>query len=182
MKKIILLGVFQIAAILGWAGYHEYVRQTAPTFRIPLSPVDPFDVLRGRYFILNPQDARIKSGGGRLDDDAIGRFLASEPFFHGPALVGFCPEGEAYRVCNLARLDASPSGPESFWVRAFVTLSVSAPNWFITVDFGLDRFFLPNRVRLPGGENNAGWELEVLYRPRQSLLAYRLWFGGQPFM
>jgi hypothetical protein len=48
-KTAAILVALQAAVILGWAGYHERVRASAPTFRIPLAPRDPYDVLRGRY-------------------------------------------------------------------------------------------------------------------------------------
>ncbi len=59
MRRILVLAAFQTLAILAWASYHEYVWATAPTFRIPLRPRDPFDLIRGRYFVLNPLDSSI---------------------------------------------------------------------------------------------------------------------------
>lgn len=35
-----------------WAGYHEWVRQHAPTIMLKTRPVDPQDLLRGDYMIL----------------------------------------------------------------------------------------------------------------------------------
>lgn len=35
-----------------WAGYHEWVRQHAPTILLKTQPVDPQDLLRGDYMIL----------------------------------------------------------------------------------------------------------------------------------
>ena len=43
----------QAVFILAWAGYHEKVRHTAPTIRLKGAPVDPRDILRGDYMILN---------------------------------------------------------------------------------------------------------------------------------
>lgn len=59
MKRLLFLAAFQIVAILSWAAYHEHVWATAPTFRIPLRPRDPFDLIRGRYFVLNPLDTSV---------------------------------------------------------------------------------------------------------------------------
>jgi len=178
MKRVMLFATVQVVILLGWAGYHEHIRATAPTFRIPLRPVDPFDVVRGRYFILNPEDARIAVGstGPLLTKQDVDAFLAAgSPA--GIALVGFCPAGAHYRICGLRRPgDRSLPGPARYWSRAFVT--VQGPE--VQVDLGLDRFFLPNRATLPGPENQPGWELEVSYREGQTLLPRRLWFANEP--
>lgn len=43
----------QAVFLLGWAGYHEYVRQRAPVIVLKSQPVDPQDLLRGDFMILN---------------------------------------------------------------------------------------------------------------------------------
>ena len=79
------------------AGHHERVRAQAPTFRIPLAPRDPYDVLRGRYFILNPldRDLNTSQGGAILTGATVETFLRGEKGFYGTALVGFCPAGSS---------------------------------------------------------------------------------------
>jgi hypothetical protein len=193
MKKLAFLGIFQIAAILAWAGYHEHVRLTAPTFRIPLQLIDPYDILRGRYFVLNPTDSWMKTGesSGILDGKEVSRFLGRESSYRGPALVGFCPLGGLQRVCALARLSEKPPDSALFWSRALVTIYweessfrggawMPAKGWRVQVDLGLGRFFLPNRVRLPAGERESGWELEVSHRVGLAPLPRRLFFRGKP--
>jgi hypothetical protein len=195
MRNLATLAVLQLGVILGWAGYHEHVRASAPTFRIPLQPVDPYDVIRGRYFRLNPLDGSLKTGhsGTPLDAAAAQRIAGSGSYYHGPLLVGFCPLGDVYRVCDLRRIgDDGGTTPARAWSRARATVSwqpvtygpagkpVSDPGWFVMLDLGLDRFFLPNRTELPGREIDTGWELEVSHRPAQPLLPLRLWFRGQP--
>ncbi len=80
MKRVVGLAAFQVVVLLGWAAQNEYVRATAPTFRIPLQPRDPYDVLRGRYFVLNPRDSSIRTGqqGVVLTVDEVQRFLGSD--------------------------------------------------------------------------------------------------------
>ena len=200
MKGLAMLAVLQLGAILGWAGYHEHVRATAPTFRIPLQPVDPYDVLRGRYFRLNPLDASLKTGrpGTYVDATSAQRIAGSERYYQGPVLVGFCPVEGVHRACDLRRIGDPPEGSEReagharAWARARATVwyqqatpaanGVAAvePGWVVTLDLGLDRFFLPNRVELPGRERDPGWQLEVSHRAGQPLLPLRLWFRDQP--
>ena len=187
MKKLAVLAALQVGFILGWAGWHERVWAEAPTFRIPLRPVDPYDVMRGRYFILNPADGSVSAGGPDtlLATAALVRFLGTDGYYNGPALVGFCAVGDVQRVCDLRRGTITPPGDGRFWSRVWATIhgdgrAAAGHGYVVSLDFGLDRFFLPNRLQLPGRENEPGWELEVSYRPAQNLLPRRLWFKGQP--
>jgi GDYXXLXY protein len=194
MKKAASLAAFQIAVILGWAGYHENVRAHAPTFRIPLRPVDPYDVLRGRYFRLNPLDGNLKTGRPDvlLSEASVQEFLRGEQSYVGPVQVGFCPRGDLHRVCALRRLDhQAPAADGLLWSRAQAAVTweastyvqgkaVPEPGWRVSLNLGLNRFFLPNRITLPAGERDVGWALEVSHRPGQPLLPRRLWFRDQP--
>lgn len=189
MKRVMVVAVFQVVVMFGWAAQNEYVRATAPTFRIPLEPRDPYDLLRGRYFVMNPKDARMVAGAPDvlLTAEAVKAFLGQRSSFDGPAFVGFCPQGEVFRVCVLAdRVPADASA--QYWSRARLSIwteshgGKDAPKagHGITIDLGLDRFFLPNRVTLPGNENEPGWEVEVCHRPGLAPLPRRLFFKGRP--
>lgn len=192
MKKIAILAAAQIGFMLVWAGYHEHVRAHAPTFRIPLAPRDPYDVLRGRYFVLNPLDSLLKTRQGRtfLTEGTVETFLRGEKYFDGTALIGFCPVGEVHRVCGLQRLeDGTPE--DGFWARSRVNVvgestsyrdgvGFAEAGWQVALGMDLDRFYLPNRLQLAGRDREPGWELEVSHRPGQPLLPRRLWFKGQP--
>jgi hypothetical protein len=196
MRKALALVLVQVAVILTWAGAHERIRATAPTFRVPLQPVDPFDMVRGRYFRLNPVDSWITVGGENavLDADAVEHFLAAaggERRFDGRAQVGFClVADETHRVCALA-----PRGQEAWapgvehWSPARVSLwwsdsgrreDVAEPHWQVRIDLHIDRYFLPNRLSLPASENAEGWQLEVSWRRGQPLLPRRLLFRDDP--
>lgn len=190
MKKVIALGIFQIAILLGWAGQNEWIRSTAPTFRIPLRLRDPFDLVRGRYFTVNPEDQEMStSSSSLLNDEGVARFLALvEPAmgrgtsYSGPALVGFCPAGKIFRVCALRPLGpAIPrEEPVMYWCRGILGIYKEKEHYRVRTDLKINKFFLPNQIQLPGRENAAGWELEVSYRPGQFLLPRRLWFKEQP--
>lgn len=185
--KVLILALVQAGTMLAWAGYHERLWQTAPSFRIALDPVDPYDVLRGRYFILNPQGVRIATEepaqSAPLSVGALRTFLGGADLsYHGKAQIGFCPAGAIRKVCALARPGAAlPAAPGALWTSGKVHLWKGTEGQFRgSIDLGLDRFFLPNRAKLPAPENTAGWELEVVHRSGQLLLPKRLWFGGKP--
>jgi len=180
MRRILLLAAFQVLAILAWASYHEHVWATAPTFRIPLRPRDPFDPIRGRYFVLNPRDSSIDSRSGSPADRDIERVLGSAEAFGGRVQVGFCPIDHVYRVCALAHPGETPAASARFWCPGFAQIKRKQGGWTARFDLGLRRFFIPNRLKLPGREDEEGWELEVSYRPGSSLLPRRLLFKGTP--
>lgn len=181
-RQVLALVLLHVGVLLSWAGYHEYVWASAPTFRIPLQPRDPYDLMRGRYFVLNPLDSSM-ARGGPLSDEEIRRFLAGDDSFRGQALVGFCQVETAYRVCALRHSDAEPAAVSQarYWSRGFVTVASTGNDvgWKANVDLGLRRFFLPNRVQLPARENALGWELEVSHRPGLEPLPRRLFFSGR---
>lgn len=186
MKRVAALAAFQVLAILGWAAYEERVRATASTFRIPLRASDPLEVLRWRGLAAHPLDAEIDPAAADavLKPEEVARFLGTAPSFAGPALVGFCPRGEAERVCALAPLGApSPGGPARHWARARVrvhdrTVEGKPAGRTVHIDFRLDWLLLP--LPLPEGARGPGWELEVSDRPGQPLLPLRLWLRGRP--
>ncbi|HXU32343.1 MAG TPA: hypothetical protein VN851_17385 [Thermoanaerobaculia bacterium] len=184
--KILILALVQAGTMLAWAGYHERLWQTAPTFRIALNPIDPYDVLRGRYFILNPRGTAIgperPSEDSLLSAAAYKAFLGSETSYTGKAQIGFCSSGAIRKICAIARPDAPlPAPTGALWTTGEVNLWRDPKKQFTgSIDLGLDRFFLPNRARLPAPENVPGWEIEVVHRPGLPLLPKRLWFGGKP--
>jgi uncharacterized membrane-anchored protein len=180
MRRILALAAFQVLAILSWASYHEYVWATASTFRIPLRPRDPFDLIRGRYFVLNPEDTSIDAQSAYLPVDEVKRFLGSSTAFAGTVQVGLCPANEVYRVCALAHPKERAVASARFWCKGFATITKQETGWKVHLDLGLRRFFIPNRLQLPAGENQEGWELEVSHRPGLSPLPRRLFFKGTP--
>lgn len=181
MTRVIAVAALQVVVLLGMAGYHEYVQRTAPTFRIPLAPSDPFDLLRGRYFVLNPTDRFIPGTSPHLSQAEVDRFLSGEASYAGEAEVGFCPVDNLYRVCALRRVGESAStGAATFWSRARLDVNRSDEGFRLQVNLRLDRFFIPNQSELPGRETEGGWELEVSHRPGRTLLPRRLYFKGAP--
>ena len=180
MTRLVALAAFQLLTVLGLAGYHEYVWRTAPSFRIPLAPRDPFDLLRGRYFALNPADRIVTSASGQVPQSDLDALLANDEIFGGEAEVGFCLVESLHRVCALRRLGATEEGTATYWSRAYLAVSRTPEGTLVEVNLHLDRFFIPDQLELPAKESDPGWELEVLHRPGHALLPRRLFYRGEP--
>lgn len=188
--KVLILALVQAGTMLAWAGYHESLWRSAPTFRLALAPVDPYDVLRGRYFILNPKGTAIGTAPASANDPLPAAvyqdFLGKEDSYQGKAHIAFCPAGAVRKICGLARPGAPPPAlPGALWATGDLSLwrnlnRADKVRFSGGFDLGLDRFFLPNRAQLPAPENAPGWELEVVHRQGLPLLPKRLWFGGKP--
>ena len=58
-RGLALVVGLQVALLVGWAGYHEWNRPTAPTILLETVPVAPRDLLRGDYMILSYKISRV---------------------------------------------------------------------------------------------------------------------------
>jgi hypothetical protein len=180
MRRVLILAAFQVLVILSWAAYHEYVWATAPTFKIPLRPRDPFDLVRGRYFVLNPLDSILDWRSFQFPRADVEHLVGSSNAFRGAVQVGFCPIDDVYRVCALAQPKEKTSAKVRFWCLGFATVNKRDGHWYVDLDLGLHRFFIPHRLDLPAYENQEGWQVEVSHRPGLSAIPRRLFFKGTP--
>lgn len=64
-----LIVIAQAVFLLGWAGWHDYVRSSAPVVRLKTVPVDPQDLLRGDYMILRYEISAVTPPAPRPGDD-----------------------------------------------------------------------------------------------------------------
>ena len=58
-RGYVLVVAVQAVLLLGWAGFHEWNRASAPTILLETVPVDPRDLLRGDYMILSYKISRV---------------------------------------------------------------------------------------------------------------------------
>ena len=151
----------QVVFLLGWAGYHENVRHTAPTIRLQTKPVDPRDLLRGDYMILNY---------------AISSWtppVASGEMLNGEVFVMLKPEG-VYQVID-AVLSAEP-GPDDkrLWVRATSWRRSES----LRLDYGIERFFVPEGRGTPKFKQ---MEVEASVSATHRLYIRHVWLDGKVF-
>ena len=126
-------------------------------------------------------EIQVGAADALLNAAEVERFLGGAREFHGPALVGFCPQGPIVRVCALSRRGEAPaSRPASaqFWSSARVAV-VAQDGWRVRADFVATRAFLPPRLPLPAPESAPGWTLELAHREDRPPLPLRLRFEGR---
>lgn len=156
-----LVVALQIVFLLGWAGFHEMVRQTAPTVRLKTLPVDPRDILRGDYMILNyeisrPDPARVPPGGG-----------------DGDVFVVLGHSGGHHVISEILTEEPSPTDTR-MWVRAKAWGAADNPR----LDYGIERFFVPEGRGTPSFKT---MEVEALVSATHHLYIRRLWLDGKQF-
>ncbi len=157
----------QAGFLLVWAGYHEFVRSTAPTVRLEVRPVDPRDLLRGDYMILSY---------------AISQHAVPPDWPGGIAevLVALRPEGELHVIDEIHLASDPPAGDERLWVRGQARLPTDFPGREARLEltYGIERFFVPEGRGTPRFDRMV---VEVSVSPTQRLHIRRAWLDGQPF-
>jgi uncharacterized membrane-anchored protein len=127
-----LVVAVQVAFLLGWAGYHEVVRQNAETVLLKTRPVDPRDILRGDYMILNYDISRAPA------PTWWGETQFKEVF------VVFRDEG-GYAVVDSILADEPATDETRHWVAAKAWSGAGG----VRIEYGVERFFVPEGKGTP---------------------------------
>lgn len=152
----------QAIFLLAWAAYHENVRSTAPTVRLKTLPVDPRDLLRGDYMILNYEISR----PGRAPKPAGG-------IGGGEVFVVLKPAGEHHVVDEI--LSEEPADDDArLWVRANAW---GTPD-NLRLDYGIERFFVPEGRGTPRFKT---LEVEASVSASHRLYIHRVFLDGKRF-
>lgn len=162
MKKahwIWVIVAVQVLFLLGWAGYHEVIRQTAFTVRLKTMPVDPRDILRGDYMVLNYEISR-PSETVLIPGDVS-----------GPVFVVLKPEAGRHVIEEILTNEPAPDDMR-LWVRA--TAWGAEPR----LDYGIERFFVPEGRGTPDFKT---LEVEASVSATQHLYIRRVWLDGKKF-
>lgn len=161
----------QALFLLGWAGWHEYVRQTAPVLLLKTRPVDPRDLLRGDYMILSYDISRHPAP---LDWPADGG--------SGTGFVIF-KEEDSHAVIAEVRRVAPPPDETRAWAQAEV---LGMEPWRPTpteprqlrLTYGIEQFFVPEGKGTPRFKT---LEVEVSVGPSHRLQIKRVLVDGNPY-
>lgn len=151
----------QLIGLLGWAGYHETVRRTAPTVLLQTRPVDPRDILRGDYMILNYEISRPGKGVKRSEN------LGDEVY------VVLKPEGKHQVIEEI--LDKEPASIDGrTWVRATAQTGFGD----LRLDYGIERYFVPEGRGTPRFQV---MEVEASVSAQHRLYIRRVFLDGKQF-
>lgn len=156
----IVLGL-QVVGLLGWAGFHEYIREASFTVRLKALPVDPRDLLRGDYMTLGYEI-------GRPDKSVI-----PEGGLDGEVFVVLKPTRGHYEIEEVLTEEPTPEETR-LWVRATAWGAEDNPR----LDYGIERFFVPEGRGTP---QFTTIEVEASVSATQRLYIRRLWLDGEVF-
>lgn len=151
----------QVAFLLGWAGFHEVIRQSAPTVRLKTLPVDPRDVLRGDYMILNYEISRPPAGVKRPERMSGEVFVVLKP-------------AKGQHVIEEILAEEPAESDTRLWIRANAWGAEDNPR----LDYGIERFFVPEGRGTPRFES---LEVEASVSATHKLYIRRVWLDGKRF-
>lgn len=165
----------QALFLLGWAGYHEMVRSTAPVLRLKTRPADPRDLLRGDYMTLNYEISRHPAPAGwtagqnatvyvvfKLTD---GYGVIDEILLHEP------PPGDP-RLCAQAVADHRAT-----WSDPFSSPAATKPAE-LRLTYGIEQFFVPEGKGTPHFQT---LEADVSVSPTRRLYLRRVLVDGKNY-
>jgi len=149
--------ILQLVVLGGWAGIHEWQRQHGPRVFLKLAPVDPHDILRGRYQAIAfevervPKEVVARSSLGDGSKLEWGKPLwlvlqqGTNQWHEVASIHRDHPEGEEHVI------RAQYANDWSDWDQKTET-SVSRG---LRVSLGMDRYFIPaNHPDIPRGTNH----------------------------
>jgi uncharacterized membrane-anchored protein len=164
---LIAVVVAQVVFLLAWAGYHEFVLQTAPVVKIKVRPVDPRDLLRGDYMILRYDISEHAAPAGWVGPTA-------------EVWVGLRDVEGIHRIDEISPASERPRDDARLWVHA--TAEGSAPSGgeatMVTLTYGIEHFFVPEGRGTPRFDR---LEVEASVSPLGRLQLKRVWLDGEIF-
>ena len=169
-KWVWTLVAAQALWLLGWAGYHEWVRQTASVIVLKGRPVDPRDLLRGDYLTLRYDISEAKVDGATAQAKAGGGA--------GEAVWVLLERRERYHVvAQASRAQLTPK-PGQVLVRGTLGYNSGAAGSSRRIDYGIERYFVPEGKGSPRFQL---MEIEVAVSPANRLYIKRVLLDGKAY-
>lgn len=161
--------VAQAAFLLGWAGYHEFVRHHSPVILLKGRPVDPQDLLRGDYMTM----AYDISFAGAIE----GKASPSSSLTRSDVWVLLEKRGTYHEIAKVSRERPQP-GPGQVLVRGWEGYDFGGTNARTRINYGIERFFVPEGR---GSPRFTLVEVEVSVSPAQRLYIKRVLLDGKAY-
>jgi uncharacterized membrane-anchored protein len=157
----------QAGFLLGWAGYHEYVRQHAQVIVLKGRPVDPQDLLRGDFMILNYDISSVTMPGTPADQTP------------SPDIWALLEKKDRYHVIVQASAEKLEPKAGQLLVRG-----TRGYDWrtgaagTTRVDYGIEKYFVPEGKGTPRFQL---MEVEVSVSPAHRLYIKQVLLDGKAF-
>lgn len=162
-KKVWLLTALvaaQVLFLVGWAGWHESLRRGGEVVRLETRPVDPRDILRGDYMILNY---------------AISRHQAPAWLRGVQRVVVVLRDEGGFGVIDEVREVPPERGDGRPWMWALATRRHGG---MMTLDYGIERYFVPEGMGEPRFER---MEVDVAVSRSGRVRIVQVWLDGEPY-
>lgn len=165
LRWLAVVVALQVAVLLGWAGYHEWIRANAPTILLETRPVDPRDLLRGDYMIL-----AYVIGTVPLPDEP------NQPVSPGREIwITLRPGARFYEVAAVAWTRPDPPAGE---IAVRGRIHSAAVRGEVRVDYGIEKFFVPEGMGQPDFREMV---VEATVSPGRQLGIRRVLLDGRPY-
>ena len=159
--------VAQAAFLLGWAGYHEYVRRHAPVIVLKGAPVDPQDLLRGDFLTL------------RYDISTVAVPAVSSTTRPEPEFWVLLEKRDRYHVVAGASEKKLEPKPGQILVRGTRGFDWTTNQAGTTqIDYGIEKYFVPEGK---GSPRFKLMEVEVSVSPAHRLFIKQVLLDGKAF-
>lgn len=166
-RLFLIFALAQVAFLLGWAGYHEYVRQHAQVILLKGRPVDPQDLLRGDFMILNYDINTVTVAGtpaGEAPNSDVWLLLAKVDRYH------------VVVQASTEKLEAKPGQVLVRGTRGY-DWRTSQPGT-TRVEYGIEKYFVPEGKGTPRFQL---LEVEVAVSPAHRLYLKQVLLDGKAF-
>ncbi len=170
-RWFVLVMAMQAAFLLGWAGWHEHIRRTAPVILLKTRPIDPRDPLRGDYLRLSydistpPLPPDLRAEGNRSPNASL----------HGgtEVCVVLARRGDYYEAMRVTRGEP-PLAPDEIWVCG--TLADPRRG---RVAYGIEDYYVPEGKGAP--PFRARIEVEASVSSSHRLYVHRVLVDGKNY-
>ncbi len=133
-KRFLLLGLFWLIIILVFIGFKEYTLRTGREVFLKTEPVDPRDLFRGDYVVLNYEISSldfVKLGG-----ESQGEFIRGEDIY-----VELDPKSKCASPLGIYRSKPNAELYIKGKIRRISDDVITDP--IITVEYGIENYFVP---------------------------------------
>jgi uncharacterized membrane-anchored protein len=156
--------------LVAWAGYHEWVRQTAEVIVLKGRPADPQDLLRGDYMTM-----RYDISDARVREAKQGSFGNTDM---GHDVWVLLEKHERYHVVVQASYEKLTPGAGQVLVRGQISPGWGGIPGRSRIDYGIERYFVPEGKGTPRFQL---MEVEVSVSPAQRLYIKRVLLDGRVY-